>query len=174
MKALQGLFSIFFLLILKTPLFSCAYTEHTQSCSFCFGSALEQIVYSTEHFLVLVDYAPRVKGHLLVVPKRHIVKAHGLTDAEWKELGEVLRTSVEVFSRTLETDQYILVEKNGPAAFQTVPHVHFHLLPIQDSNNLSWADIFDQVPASLTRSDLLKEIQIFRKAFQEAFIGDET
>ncbi len=49
-------------------------------CVFCRQEIIEnQSVFQSDHFNILVSYEPRVKGHLLVIPKRHLVKAHELS-----------------------------------------------------------------------------------------------
>ncbi|MDB2613805.1 HIT family protein [Chlamydiales bacterium] len=114
---------------------------------FCNFEIIEnQSVFKTEYFNVLIDYEPNVRGHLLVIPKRHIVKAHELSKKEWEDLSNVIPKIVNVFSKFLHTDQYIILEKNGPQAFQTVPHVHFHLIPV---HNQTWSEIFNIKPQRL-------------------------
>lgn len=140
-----------------------AHTAEVKPCVFCNPEIIEtQSVFSTTHFVILVDYEPRVKGHLLVVPKRHSARAHELTKEEWEELHLVIPKVVQVFSKVLHTDQYIILEKNGPNAFQQVPHVHFHLFPV---TNQTWASIFDVVPTRLAPAELDAQITLFRSAF---------
>lgn len=135
----------------------------SQSCAFCREEIIQkQSVFESESFYVLLDYEPRVKGHLLVVPKRHLVKAHELFQAEWAELSTLISKIVEVFSHVLSTDEYIILEKNGPRAFQNVPHVHFHLLPVISQ---TWGEIFDVVPERLSKEELEKEVVLVRSYF---------
>jgi|GEM_PF-2506086 len=132
-------------------------------CAFCKEETIEnQAVFQSEYFNVLIDYEPRVRGHLLVIPKRHLAKAHELSKAEWAELSTIIPKAVEVFSQVLHTDQYIILEKNGPRAFQNVPHVHFHLFPVTSQ---TWAEIFDIVPQQLSKEELEKEVTLFRSFF---------
>lgn len=132
-------------------------------CTFCKPEITEtQFVYRTEYFNVFVDYEPRVKGHLLVVPKRHVAKAHELSKEEWAELSDIVPRAVKVFSEVLDTDQYVIIEKNGPRAFQDVLHVHFHLIPVTSQ---TWSEVFDIVPEQLSKEELEKETALFRSYF---------
>jgi diadenosine tetraphosphate (Ap4A) HIT family hydrolase len=142
----------------------CAVTiANAKSCIFCHPEILErQSVFEGEYFRVLPDSEPRVRGHLLVIPKRHIMKAHELSQEEWAEFSLVIPKAVKVFSEFLNTDQYIILEKNGPNAFQHIPHVHFHLFPIHSE---AWSEIFDIVPDPLTPNELEKEVDLFRHHF---------
>ena len=141
-------------------------------CSFCDPKVItNQSVYENELFYVLVDYAPVVNGHLLVIPKRHIMKAHEMTKEEWSGLSDVIPKTVRVFQQAYNTDQYLILEKNGPFAGQTVPHVHFHLLPMS-TNKISdaakatlFAKIFNQMPTKLSPEETRLEVERLKKYF---------
>ncbi len=136
---------------------------HATSCTFCKPEIVQELsVFESDYYWVLVDHEPRVRGHLLVIPKRHSMKAHELSSEEWKDLSVVIPKAVQVFSNLLDTDQYIIIEKNGPSAFQQVPHVHFHLFPVRFQK---WSEIFDIIPKRLSPEEYEKEIDIFRSHF---------
>lgn len=81
-------------------------------CPFCQQAIVDnQSVFESESFHVLVDYKPRVKGHLLVIPKRHVVKAHELSEKEWCELSMIIPKVIRVFETYLGTNQYVILEK---------------------------------------------------------------
>lgn len=136
---------------------------YAKTCTFCRPEIIEeQWVLKGKYFNVVLDYEPRVRGHLLVISKRHVSKAHELCKEEWEELNVIIPRVVRVFSEFLHTDEYIILEKNGPKAFQQVPHVHFHLFPVTTQ---SWSEIFDIVPKQLSREVLEEEIALFRSYF---------
>lgn len=143
-------------------------------CPFCTPRILDaQTVLETENMRVLIDYAPCVKGHLLVIPKRHIVKAHEMTKDEWQELSELTPKIVKVFQKKFNTDQYLIIEKNGPLAGQSVPHVHFHFIPIPTEKMSEVAKItlftkiFNIVPQKLTADEINQEVKSFRDTFNK-------
>ncbi len=134
-----------------------------KSCVFCRQDVLEnESVFVGKYFTVLMDIEPRAAGHMLAVSNRHIMKADELTAEEWSELGTIIPKVVEAFHLGLNTDQYVLLEKNGPRAFQDVPHVHFHLVPVQ---NQAWEEIFNICPKRLSIEEFRKEICFFRGFF---------
>jgi diadenosine tetraphosphate (Ap4A) HIT family hydrolase len=140
-------------------------TADAKVCVFCRQNVVEhQQVYSTQYFNVLIDYEPRVEGHLLVIPKRHMAKAHELLPEEWEELSLIIPKIAKVFATHLYADDYIILEKNGPNAFQQVPHVHFHLFPVTTQK---WGEIFDIVPDEMSKDDLKEEVTRFRSYFSE-------
>src|SRR5579862_2438691 len=136
---------------------------HAKTCTFCTPEILkDQNVFEGQYFTVLLDYEPHVLGHLLVIPKRHIVKAHELSKDEWCELADIMPKIVKVFSEFLKTDDYIILEKNGHNAFQHVPHVHFHLYPVHSE---TWSDILDGKQDRLSRENLAQQVTLFRGYF---------
>ncbi|MCE5315840.1 MAG: HIT family protein [Parachlamydia sp.] len=149
-------------------------TSLAGDCPFCRQELLEkQTAYENSHWRVLVDYAPRVSGHLLAIPKRHAVKAHELTAEEWSALSEVISKVVIVFQSVFQTRQYMLLEKNGRNAGQSVPHVHFHLFPFPDgeiskeARKLQFEKVYGKRPAPLAAEELKKEVEFFRACFAE-------
>lgn len=156
---------LYFFLIIAT---SNTLFANSDACSFCKHKVMTtQSVFETPYFAVLVDHAPIVKGHLLVIPKRHIVKAHELYREEWEELSIIIPKIVNVFLERFNTDQYIILEKNGPNAFQHVPHVHFHLLPITSQR---WSQIFSILTRKqLSHENLEKEVCLFRNYFSKEY-----
>src|SRR5262245_43651091 len=121
-------------------------------CVFCKPEIIEKVsVYECQFFNVLLSHEPRVPGHLLVIPKRHVSKAHELSGDEWAELADIIPKITDIFSKSLETNDYIILQKNGRNALQQVPHVHFHLLPVHTE---TWSDIFDGPPNKLNQEAL--------------------
>ena len=146
-------------------------TDVPQTCAFCEGDVIKnQVVYSGTDYQVLVDYAPIVEGHLLIVPKSHVATADELNPESGKELLETIKKVKKVFKSTLETDDYIILQKNGKAAGQSVPHVHFHMIPIKSTGwrmlgqlKIFFKILFGSSPES-------KEARVIsQKKYREAF-----
>lgn len=101
-------------------------------CAFCDPKVLDrQTVLETENFRVLADYAPINYGHMLLVPKKHVERLDDLDPELGIELFTLQRRVSRAFQELLHTQDTTLIEKNGYAAGQSVPHVHFHLIPMQ-------------------------------------------
>lgn len=99
-------------------------------CSIVAKTAPAHLVHEDEHFLAFLDIYPVRPGHTLVIPRRH---GQYLSDFEAKESGELFalgqRLSEGIRRSELGCDDLNFVLNDGPAANQTVPHVHLHLLP---------------------------------------------
>ena len=139
MRALIVAFCAFNLLIINKV--------NAESCIFCETEIVEnQFVFESKHYNVVPNLEPRVEGHLLVIPKRNLSKARQLGKEEWEELAIIIPKAVKFFFESLNADQFIIFEKNGPTAFQPIPHLHFHLFPVTSQ---TWSEIFDIVPEIL-------------------------
>lgn len=83
----------------------------------------------SEHVVAFEDAFPSTAGHTLVIPRRHVARVLDLTDAEYTDLFTVARTQLGRLEGEHGPDSYTIGINDGPAAGQTVPHVHLHLMP---------------------------------------------
>ncbi|KAK7695335.1 hypothetical protein QCA50_002526 [Cerrena zonata] len=123
-----------------------------------------QVFYRTPLTFAIVNLKPIVPGHVLVIPTRVVNR---LTDLNPSELAELM-SSVQHVGRTIEraygADALTIACQDGKAAGQTVPHVHFHLLPRKLRGD-RFAGRNDEVYPELERAeaklpqDLLKNAQ---------------
>jgi len=90
--------------------------------------------------LTFMDINPVSPGHCLVVPKRH---AATIFEADVRDLeaaiGAAKRVAVGI-PAALRPDGLNMLQANGVAAFQSVPHFHFHLIPrwANDGKGFDW------------------------------------
>lgn len=103
------------------------------NCVFCqiiAGALPASVVYEDEVCIVFMDIQPVTQGHLLVVPKKHFV---GLTDLDERtgehlfRIGQVMAISLKRSKISCEGINLFLAD--GAVAFQTVFHVHLHVIP---------------------------------------------
>lgn len=83
----------------------------------------------SELTLTLRDGFPVSPGHTLIVPRRHVASFFELTETEQVELMTALAAAKEVLDQKFSPDSYNVGINDGPAAGQSVPHVHIHLIP---------------------------------------------
>ena len=112
-------------------------------CVFCKirdGQIPATRIYDDERTMVIMDINPINSGHCLVVPKAH---AATVWDAEPADLQAAITTAKKVamsIRDTLKPDGLNMLQANGPAAFQSVPHYHLHLIPRweNDGKGFDW------------------------------------
>ena len=76
-----------------------------------------------------LDIFPVSKGHSLIITKRHVEDLRDLTAEEWVEVGRLTQSVGNALQKSVKADGFSLLLRNGKAAGQEVPHVHFHLIP---------------------------------------------
>ena len=96
-------------------------------------------VYEDDYVFAFLDINPASVGHTLVVPKEQSATLDELSDEACAAVGRVLpRISRAVLAASGARDFNVL-QNNGEAAFQSVFHVHFHIIPKHDDGSgLSW------------------------------------
>jgi histidine triad (HIT) family protein len=68
-------------------------------------------------------------GHTLVVTRRHAETIFDLRPDEAASLGAAVAAAARAIRAALDPPGLLVQQNNGVAAFQTVPHVHVHLIP---------------------------------------------
>lgn len=95
-------------------------------------------VYEDEALMAFLDIHPIRPGHTLVIPRRHAQHLHALPDVLASELWRVGRALSETLRAALPADDVHLLVNDGAAAWQTVPHVHLHLVPRRAGDTLAF------------------------------------
>ncbi|KAK3323863.1 HIT-like domain-containing protein [Cercophora scortea] len=72
---------------------------------------------------------PLSQGHVLLCPRTHRRKLTDATPAEAAELGRYLRVLSAAVGAATGVADWNVVQNNGAAAAQVVPHMHFHVIP---------------------------------------------
>lgn len=101
------------------------------------GDIPAAIINETEHTLALMDAFPQSKGHALIIPKTP--GATNLLTAEPDMLGHLIVETQRIAKAAraaLEPDGIRIMQFNGSAAGQTVYHLHFHVIPMWESDPL--------------------------------------
>jgi histidine triad (HIT) family protein len=89
------------------------------------------VVVETDTTLAFRDLHPVAPTHVLVVPKRHIVNAGTIGPGDADDLAAVLVTAQAVAdAEGIGGDDrgYRLIFNVGPDAFNSVPHLHLHVI----------------------------------------------
>ena len=110
-----------------------------EDCIFCkvlSGEIPSERVYEDEHVIGVMDINPWTRGHAVVFPRKH---ATDLFEIEGDELGRVAVAAKRLATKmrdTLDCDGVNLLQSNGRAAWQTIFHLHFHVIPRYDDDPL--------------------------------------
>jgi histidine triad (HIT) family protein len=108
-------------------------------CLFCkiiSGEIEGQIVDQDERTVAFMDINPATRGHVLVVPRKH---AKDLLEVEPDELSATIVAAQRLARRVVErlgADGVNLLNSCGAAAWQTVFHLHIHVIPRYEGDPL--------------------------------------
>jgi histidine triad (HIT) family protein len=113
-------------------------------CVFCKiieGEIPSMRVYEDDRTLAIMDINPVNSGHCLVIPKAH---APTLWDADPVDLQAAITAAQKVavaLKTVVKPDGLNMLQANGSAAFQSVPHYHLHLIPRwnNDGKGFDWS-----------------------------------
>lgn len=86
-------------------------------------------VYEDETTLAFMDIMPQGDGHTLVIPKEPAEDLLSLSADAATDLILKVQKVASAIKVALDADGITIFQLNGSAAGQTVPHIHFHILP---------------------------------------------
>ncbi len=101
-------------------------------CVFCKirdGQVPSVKIYDDERTFAIMDINPLNEGHVLVIPKAHAATIYEITEDDLGRSAIVAKRIARAVQQELQPDGLNLLQANGAAAFQSVPHFHLHLIP---------------------------------------------
>ena len=86
-------------------------------------------VFRDEDTVAFFPTEPAVLGHTLVIPRKHIADLWSLEPEAAAQLSQTSLRVAHAIRRAMQPDGLNVIQSNGSAASQTVPHIHVHLVP---------------------------------------------
>lgn len=84
----------------------------------------------TRHSMIMLNKYPYNSGHLLLAPKRHEKNLSDLSLAEYEDLSEALRHSIDIIRKILSPGGINLGMNLGKCAGAGIEdHLHWHVVP---------------------------------------------
>ncbi len=108
-------------------------------CVFCqliAGKSAEDVIFEDEKVLVILDKDWAVKGHTMVIWKKHFTNASQLSLKDFKYFAEVFHKTEKALLKFLGVDRSVILKCGG-----YVSHFHFHIYPVRKQT--SWQEIVD-------------------------------
>ncbi|MGI8928587.1 MAG: histidine triad nucleotide-binding protein [Candidatus Limnocylindrales bacterium] len=108
-------------------------------CLFCRivrGEVPADFAHQDDLVLAFRDINPKAPTHLLIIPRDHIDSAADLAETDAEMLGRMFAVAANLAREAGVAERgFRLVSNAGPAAGQSVDHLHFHLL---GGRSMSW------------------------------------
>ena len=112
-------------------------------CLFCKiidGSIPSKTIYEDDLVKVFLDISPNTNGHMLIVPKKHVVTVDDIDSSLASHIIEVEKKMYTLLKEKLNVEGLTIVQNNGLG--QEVKHYHVHLIPRYSDDN--WEMKFNQ------------------------------
>lgn len=101
-------------------------------CNIINGKNQVYKVWENENFLAFLDIKPINPGHILLIPKNHTEEIFNLPDNIFNEIFQITKKLSSPLKLATSAKRVgIAVEGLG------VPHVHVHIVPIHNGNDLN-------------------------------------
>lgn len=97
-------------------------------------------VYEDEHVFAFMDAGQVNDGHVIVATRRPHVTLMDCSEEEAEALMRAARRIAIAVERAFAPAGITVLQANRPAGWQTVPHLHLHVLPrhADDGVGLTW------------------------------------
>lgn len=95
-----------------------------------------KIVYEDELVLAILDLSQATYGHTLVIPKKHYENIYEIDDETLAHLIKIVKKLAIKIKNKLNASGINILNNNETAAGQSVMHLHFHIIPRYDNDDL--------------------------------------
>lgn len=89
-----------------------------------------------EATLTIMDIMPQSDGHVLVLTKEPAVEIFDLSDEGAAACMRASKRMAAAVKKAMNAPGVVISQFNGKASGQTVPHVHFHIVPCYEGQSL--------------------------------------
>lgn len=107
-------------------------------CKIAAGTVPAAKVYEDATQLAFMDIAPIRPGHVLVIPKRHYEYLTEMPAEAVADLARLFPAVARAVVAAMKADGFNLHQTNGRCSGQSVPHVHFHIIPRHNNDGYSF------------------------------------
>jgi len=109
-------------------------------CIFCkivAGEIPAVKVLDEEMVVAFMDINPSSKGHMLVAPKRHAENIFEISEGDLAAVIKGVKRCATAVKEALKAEGVTVLQLNGKASDQIVPHLHIHIIPRWENDGLS-------------------------------------
>ena len=135
-------------------------------CEFCKivgGDAPSSVVYQNNRTLAMMTLRPMARGHILVIPKNHAASLSEMGYRTGRELFEVgMKIAEALRASEIESEGINFWLADGKAAGQEVFHVHLHVLPRSETDEIR----LEGPRLDLNRSEMDSDANIIKKVIK--------
>ena len=97
-------------------------------CKIANGEIPSNKVYEDEQIMCFHDADPQAPVHVLIIPKKHIESMDDLKEEDADLVAHIMLKIKDIAADLGLDNGYRVVNNCGEDGFQTVKHLHFHIL----------------------------------------------
>ncbi len=105
-------------------------------CNIVSESIPSRKVYEDDETLAFLDIFPANRGHTLVIPKRHSVDVHDTDASIYGVVASSAKKVADLLQASLGSEGTSIFQMSREAGWQTVFHLHMHVIPRWPGDNL--------------------------------------
>ena len=128
-------------------------------CIFCkivSGEIPSVKVYEDDRVFAFMDINPINDGHVLVIPKAHAATIDEIAEVDFLAVMSATHKLAAAVKEALNPEGINLLQLNGKAANQVVPHLHVHIVPRWFGDGVTVSQ-WDMVAGDMTRIEGVAE-----------------
>ena len=105
-------------------------------CIFCniAKSSKENFIYENGNFFSVLDISPDVKGHSLIISKKHFKTILDVPSTLGSELLDCIKRTSLILMKSEKADGFNIANNSFRCAGQIVDHFHMHIFPRKEND----------------------------------------
>jgi len=108
-------------------------------CLFCKiveGVVPSRKIFENDNCYAFLDIFPAAKGHTLVIPKQHLTDIHQADAQSYASVAAAAKEVADLLHARLGSDGTTIFQMNREAGWQSVFHLHMHVIPRWEGDSL--------------------------------------
>ena len=105
-----------------------SYLRKLNKCPFC-DLKKEEIIKENKDVVLILAKAPYTTGHLLVVPKKHVLRLKSLTKKRKDNIEKIIYYAMEKLYKKYGSVNILFRQGNKKEIGKSIAHIHYHLIP---------------------------------------------
>ncbi len=131
-----------------------------------------QVIFEDSSYVIFYNLKPAFVGHCLLTPKKHTEDYRELSETELKEMAILMRKATAAIAKAYNTDSFNVVLQQGEVSGQSLPHLHWHIIPRTPRDKEEWFDKIDNPALRLVDIEETKRnVDLIKRAWGELYGG---
>lgn len=105
-------------------------------------------IYEDDHTFAFLDISNDCYGHTLVIPKKHFDNIYDIPEEELACIFKAIKT-ISAHYKSKGFDGVNIINNSGRSAEQSVFHIHFHIFPRKENDNIKIFPTLEKINTTL-------------------------